>query len=380
MSFYNSNYEKEENDPFLISNVFCSSLFIEADKITEDNCDHLQHIFIENNLYCTNCGANVKVTNDNVINKDSSVQYCDHINTITNDAGITVCTNCAEEINSIDFTQEWRWFSNSDNKTSKDPSRCHKTRNKPKGVQSAFDKKNIVVSPGIINIVQQKYDIILENLVNKKLLRGGSRNSIISACLFHAYKEVNQERTAKYVQNILGISQKSMSSGMKEYYNAFPEDRCNHTTPIHLIPWVMTRTKVPMIHFRRIKIISEYLMKASSLIERSTPQSVAAATVFFYLTIFPNIKDELSITKSKFAEKAGLSDVTMSKLVVNMNQISTEAAIEWGGKLKYDLYKSFWIISCISGEKISEVCGIIKLFLVKLYVGGIYGFLSTTLY
>ena len=63
--------------------------------------------------------------------------------------------------------------------------------------------------------------------------------------------------------------------------------------------------------------------------ERSTPQSVAAATIYFYLCLFPEYKEELGLSKAKFAEKAKLSDIIISKLCIEMASICKIAATEF---------------------------------------------------
>jgi len=240
--------------------------------------------------------------------------------------GLAVCTQCGVELKTLDFQQEWRWYGASDNRTSRDPSRCHRSRTKPKGVRTVFETHQIAIPPMMVEMVEAKYRHILETEGNKTL-RGQGRESIVASCLFHVYQEMGEYRTSIYVRELFKVKQKNMSLGMTRYYKAFPEARTKHVTPEKLLPWIMKLTGVERMHYRRILAITRYLSAASELVERSTPQSVAAAIVFFYLCLNPEYKTKLGITKSSFSKKAHLSDITVTKIVREIAAISREAIV-----------------------------------------------------
>ena len=237
------------------------------------------------------------------------------------EAGVNYCSDCGFEINTLDFSQEWRWFGPSDNRFANDPDVVIILKVKPKGVQSVFNSVSLTIPPSLLEIVDLKYNKVLE--VNKcKILRGDGRRAIVGVCLFYSYPEIGEYRTAAYIQKILNINQRNMSIAMKIYLKAFPNDRTLHITADKLIPWIMKLTNVPQKHYETIIATHKYLSGSSKIIERSAPQSVAAATIYFYLCLFPEYKEELGLNKINFAAKAKLSAMTIFKLVTTMAEIS----------------------------------------------------------
>jgi transcription initiation factor TFIIIB Brf1 subunit/transcription initiation factor TFIIB len=302
---------EELSDPFLIAEVFRETLFSIENKTPTPN--HICEI---------------------IEGKREKKHKCKHINIAKDETNIDVCSDCGMEFRSLDFSREWRNFGVLDNRCARDQSRCHKQKSTPKGIRGVFDLHKIDISSALIDTVEAKFNKIIEKSENK-LFRGEGREALIVLCLFFAYQDDDEYRPIEYIRDLFDVSQKSMSSAMTLYYNAFPEDITKHMTPEKLIPWYMFLTGVSSEHYSRIVSISKYLSATSQLIERSNPQSVAAAIIYFYLCLFPEYKNELGLTKLKFARKACLSDITISKIVKNMAEISAIAAEDW----KYDSEK-----------------------------------------
>lgn len=253
---------------------------------------------------------------------------CTHENIVKDDNGINVCSECGIEFDSLDFSKEWRNFGVFDNRLNRDQSRCHSQKSTPKGIKEVLNSHSIDLSQALTELVEYKFNKVLEINENKGF-RGQGREATIAVCLFHAYQNIGENRTTGYVRSLFNVNQKNMSSAMTRYYIAFPEDATKHMTPEMLIPWIMSLTGVGAEHKERILAISRYLSATSQLVERSNPQSVAAATIYFYLCLFPDYKNTLGLTKTKFAEKAKLSDITISKIVKDMAEISKIAAEDW---------------------------------------------------
>jgi transcription initiation factor TFIIIB Brf1 subunit/transcription initiation factor TFIIB len=304
----------ELSDPFLIAEVFRETLFSIKTKTPNHICEIIEGKSIHG------------------IDKEN--RECRHTNIAKDETCVNVCSDCGMEFKSLDFSREWRSFGAMDNRSTRDQSRCHKQKSTPKGIRSVFDMHKIDISNALIDTVEAKFNKIIEKSENK-LFRGEGREALIVLCLFFAYQDNEDYRPVEYVRNLFNVSQKNMSSAMTLYYNAFPEDITKHVTPEKLIPWYMFLTGVGSEHYTRIISISKYLSATSQLIERSNPQSVAAATIYFYLCLFPEYKNELGLSKLKFAKKAELSDITISKIVKNMAEISAIAAEDW----KYDSEK-----------------------------------------
>lgn len=297
--------DEDISDPFLIAEVFRETLFaIKHPSPPERICEIIEG------------------------RKKNTPTVCKHSNVAKDETGIDVCSDCGIEFKSLDFSREWRNFGALDNRSTRDQSRCHKQKSAPKGIRTVFDAHRIDISDALIDMVEAKFNKIIEKSDNK-LFRGEGREALIVMCLFFAYQDIEEYRPVEYVRNLFNVSQKSMSSAMTLYYNAFPEDITRHMTPEKLIPWYMSLTGIGSEHYSRIVSISRYLSATSQLIERSNPQSVAAATIYFYLCLFPEYKTKLGLTKLKFAKKAELSDITIFKIVKNMAEISAIAAEDW---------------------------------------------------
>lgn len=282
--------------------------------------------------YCRSCGLMFEDSNDLNLNKD-----CKHENLSEQESGAKVCLLCGAEVTSLDFAQEWRWYGACDNRTKKDPSRCHTFKSVPKGIKPVFDNFAISISPALINIVETKFYYVLAK-TNSKVLRGTGRNAIIAACLFYTYQEFGEFRTAAYIRNLFGpsLTQKGMSSGLHKYYVAYSDDRQKTITPQNLVSWIMKLANVGQElgptgaeHHKRIMQLADYLTGSSVIIKRGNPQSIAAAIVYFYLGLFPDYKQELGLTKVEFAKRVQLSDITISKIVSDI--VKTTCADNWKG-------------------------------------------------
>ena len=163
----------------------------------------------------------------------------------------------------------------------------------------------------MMDMVEAKYQKI-KKTEGDKIFRGKSLKSIVASCLFHTYQEFGEFRTSNYIRELFNVKQ-NMSLGMTKYLKAFPEARTKHVTPQKHLPWIMKLTGVDCSHYRRIRAITLYIVAASELVERSNPQSVAAAIIFLYLCMNQNYKNKLGITMSSFAKKVKLSDITITK-------------------------------------------------------------------
>jgi transcription initiation factor TFIIIB Brf1 subunit/transcription initiation factor TFIIB len=262
---------------------------------------------------------------------NEGTEKCKHENTRKDDQGMQVCMDCGNEVEILDHSQEWRYFGSNDNRSNKDPSRCHAQRKKSKkGIKSIFDSASIEIHPALVEVIQEKYDKVLE-ITDKKVLRGDGRTAIILACTLYVYWSIGESRTACYFWTAFHIKQKEMSNGIRAYLEAFPEDRTINIKTEHLIPWFMKLTGVDKEHYSRIMIITGYLSKASIILHRSNPQSVAASIIYFYLCIYPNYMEELGITKAGFVEDSGLSDITINKIVNDIFEVADLAAKDFFG-------------------------------------------------
>lgn len=277
-----------------------------------ETCTHEDvKIYADGNGYCKDCGIDKKEIKDQKI-------ACTHENAYEDGNGLYVCKDCNTEIDIPSFEAEWRYYNNSDSASSKNPSRCHRNRNQDCNIAKDFEKKNIQVPESIRKHVEVKY----QKIVGTQTVRGKCRQAIIAACLFHTYQYFGEYRTSDYIRNKFDLSKKNMSAGLTRYYEVFTEDREKNIKSEDLLVWLLTLTGVEKKYYQDIVQISRYLENSSKLLKRSSPQSVAAAVIYFYLCLNPEYKSKLGLTKNKFADKVMLSDITITKLVNEACSIS----------------------------------------------------------
>lgn len=271
----------------------------------DEECTHTNvKTLADGTSYCTECAADIQ-----------KEKKCLHKNTYEDDNGLHVCRDCSVEIEIFNFDPEWRYYDGGKG----DPARCHRSRTSSKGkLGKLFEQKQIDIPNAIKADVELKYVTI----VGKSTVRGKTREAIVAACLFYAYTDFGEFRTSDYIRRQFDLTKQSMSKGLSKYYEAFPASRTKHISAEDLVRWILTLTGVSHTHYRKIIQISRYLENTSRTLGRSSPQSVASAVVYFWLCLNPDIKKELGLTKNRFAEKAQLSDITVSKLVREAAQVS----------------------------------------------------------
>jgi len=284
------------------------------DDLDNDECQHVsKEIFPDGSGYCVECGLSFKH------GVDISSGECKHENKYEDDSGLFVCSDCKAEFDVMNFDQEWKYYSDCGGSI-KDPSRCHKMKPNGKSIEKVFQELQWDIPHAIVVHVEAKYNKIIGN----ETIRGKRRKAIIAACLLFAYREFAEHRTSDFVKNIFGLTKKEMSSGLTSYYNAFPEARTMTERPENLLKWILTLTGIDQSHYRKIVHICRFMENSSILLKRSSPQSVASAVVYFYLCLNPEYKEELGLTKNKFAEKVLLSDITVTKLVKEASDITKQ--------------------------------------------------------
>lgn len=261
-----------------------------------------------------------------IVEETSTEEECNH-EKFSDVDGINICESCGCEIEKLDFQPEWRFYGAADNKTTKDPSRCHRTRETTKGgIDKVFQDSRL----GYLNqATRKKAEMKYKQIVGDETVRGKRRKSIVAACLLYTFRDEGDIRTSDEVRKMFcgsngsgaGLTKQEMSEGLRRYHSIFKEDRTQHITPSHLIKRIMYLTKINMSHHKSILKIAKCLEGVDETLNRSSPQSVASAIVYFYLCLNPTLKLELGLTKTKFAKDVKLSDITISKLVKKTAEI-----------------------------------------------------------
>jgi len=184
--------------------------------LENEKCSHANiESFPDGQGYCTDCGVSFR---DVSRIRDKSSLECLHENTYEDDNGLYVCRDCNSEIEVLDFEPEWRYYGSADNRSAKNPERCHRSRSSGRGIRKVFEEHQIDAPDAIVAQVESKY----EKVVGEDTVRGKGRKAIIAACLFHAYTEFGEYRTTDYVRNLFKLTKKQMSGGTYEVLSGFP--------------------------------------------------------------------------------------------------------------------------------------------------------------
>lgn len=235
---------------------------------------------------------------------------CEHLKYFEED-GIKLCIDCGCEVNVLDFESEWRNYGDSDTRSSKDTSRCHKSQTVKPGLDKVFQEAKLgFLQQSIKKKVEKRYNII----VGKDTVRGTGRKAIVASCLLYVFRDEHDIRFADEIRLLFGLTKRDMSDGLTKYYAKFLTDRIKSLKPSDLIRRIMKITEIDYKHYPKIFRIAKCLYNTDKILNHSNPQSVACSIIYFYLCLRPKYKQSLGLNKSKFASKVGLSDITITKL------------------------------------------------------------------
>jgi|TARA_B100001094_G_C18163642_1_gene790751 transcription initiation factor TFIIIB Brf1 subunit/transcription initiation factor TFIIB len=237
--------------------------------------------------------------------EDKCSGKCCHNETITEN-GIISCLECGEELqHTIMHEKEWRYYGSSDSKRSSDPNRVQIRKQEERNINR--DVENMGFSETIVT----KADELYNQVTKGQIYRGNSRKAIIFACIFHAYKMSGNHQTPENLIKLFGLNRKNGLKGLKIVNVNAPKDSQIHTTfitPVHLIHDIMDKFRATESQKKEVIDLYDKIKNKSSKLNRSRPQSVAAALTYYWIC-----KKQLSITLKEFAKKVDLSELTINK-------------------------------------------------------------------
>ena len=267
-------------------------LEISGCEVGSEPCSHKNGKHDSNgNLICIDCG--------------DIIDNCPHNDCIST-GNASLCTKCGAEIFTIDFSPETTYDFKS---KGKNLPRCRKSKSTRKTLKLDFDSLGVRIDKAIREITTTKYLAITQG----ETTRGKTRKGLVAACLFYAYIEENKTRSREHICEIFRIDQTKMKEGLEKYHSVFPEE-AKFIHPEDILESVMNFTGVDMEYYESIRLLTSKLSKSSSELQRSQPQSVAAAMVWFCISRIPNYISSKGLTKASFASKADLSEITITKL------------------------------------------------------------------
>ena len=242
---------------------------------------------------------------------------CPHPSRVVSD-GEEVCVTCGCVVEDIDFSPDWRYY---DSRSGVSTARCHQSRSTAKTIDNIVE--GLCLPAAVKAATEQKY----RHIVGDQTFRGNTRKAIVAACLMFVYREMDDIRTQRDIQRLFDLSQKDMSTGLKQYYVVFPEARTQEVTAVQLLKRILLDTGLPLRdHLRRVQTIARLTERTSATLERSSPQNVAAAIVYQYLRMYPAVARQYGLdTPTAFATAVDLSDITVIRLAAEVETVLKRA-------------------------------------------------------
>jgi transcription initiation factor TFIIIB Brf1 subunit/transcription initiation factor TFIIB len=231
---------------------------------------------------------------------NENLNSCNHEDTIFED-NIQICVNCGLKLcEEFNLNPEWRFYGENDNKNASDPNRCQYRKIPDKGIRK--DLENLNIPSNVIEIA----DILYNDITKGDIKRSNLRKGIIFACVFQAYKILNKPQTPDVLQTKFNINRKNMSKGLTYFWLRSENKNKEYITAEHFIPKICEKFNIKDNHIKCLLELYKKIADKSSILNRSNPQSVSSALVYYYLK-----KLNVDISASTFGESVNLSEVTI---------------------------------------------------------------------
>lgn len=244
------------------------------------------------------------------------------------DKGVTICTDCGEEIDrKISHNKEWRYYGPSDTKRVSDPNHARLRKSEERSIFK--DVENLNFSESIV----AKANKIYTEVTKGKIFRGDSRKSIVFACIFHAFKLSGNPLSHDNLIKIFKMDRKTGLRGIKYVSLNAPKIsniRTTHITPKILVSETMDKFDATDAQKEEVKKLYEQIRNKSSRLNRSRPQSVAAGLTFYWISLKnlsrnkgekdPNAPKK-NISLKDFTKNVQLSELTISKIAKEISKV-----------------------------------------------------------
>ena len=255
---------------------------------------------------------------------EDACDLCDHDQTVVKD-GLTICTECGLQLESTYMTmeKEWRYYGSNDNKHHSNPSRCHYRKPEERSIRKDVESMNF--PPAVVEIADGMYREI--TVKKNKIYRGSSRKAVIFACIFNAYKKINQPQDPLQIASRFGLEKKTISNGAKLYSSCMGNrSQQKYITPLDLIPCIMKQFNASSDQIEDVKNIYHQVKNKSSILNRSNPQSFSCGLVYYYCQRQKELHKKEGVkrrgySRKEFSEKVHLSEITLVKIGKEINRI-----------------------------------------------------------
>lgn len=169
---------------------------------------------------------------------EDSEPECLHAQT-SNIDGSTVCTVCGLKVDEALLDNETRYYGAADTRYTKDPSRHNQRKNEERSLYT--DLEPLGFPQEIIERANTYYKKIIEN----KIYRAGNRMSIVFACTYHAYADMQEPRTPAELAAKFKLDKKGISNGLKTFSRIFRKrPQKKYIDAMDLVPKLLSELNV----------------------------------------------------------------------------------------------------------------------------------------
>jgi transcription initiation factor TFIIIB Brf1 subunit/transcription initiation factor TFIIB len=241
---------------------------------------------------------------------NDSTCVCSHTTTeILN--GVIECAECGEHLEDVmDQEQEWRYYGDTDNKNTSNPSRCQSRKIPDKGIRKDLEKLNLPTQ--VINLADAYYFEVTQG----EIKRGNLRKGIVFACVFEAYKDINKLQLPDQLRKLFCIDKKNGSRGITYFFRKKKKTDRQYITAEHFIPKLCEKFNFTPEGVEEVLELYRVLKTKSQTIDHSYPQSVSSGCVFYMLK-----KKNVDITGVQFGKIVDLSSITVLKKTAEIEEI-----------------------------------------------------------
>jgi len=239
---------------------------------------------------------------------------CAHQN-ISNIDGSSICTICGLKMDEALLDNETRYYGSADTRYTKDPSRHNQRKVEERNLYN--DLEPLGFPQEVIECANEYYKIIIKN----KIYRAKNRLSIVFVCTYRAYEDMQEPRSPSDLAKIFKLDKKGVSNGFKTFSKIFrkrPQKR--YVDALDLIPKLLCDLNIDKskqgVCMDDIRTIYRFVKIKSQSFNSSNPQSIAAGLVYYYLKL-----NNVDITRSEFAKVVQLTDITFTKIAIDINEV-----------------------------------------------------------
>lgn len=237
--------------------------------------------------------------------KNEEIIICEHSEIVEHN-GVEICVECGEQISDyFSVDKDWTYYGCNDNRHSSDPSRCQYRRIPDKGIEKELEKMGFP-----IEICKQSNQLYLK-VTKGEIKRSNLRKGIMFACVFNAYKDMDNPQIPEVLQTKFSIDRKNMSKGLTYFHMRSPSKKTNTYISVqHYIPNIMSKFNAKKEHIDTVLQMYEIIKDSKSIFTTSNPQSVSSSLVYYYLR-----KLDPDIPISQFSKIVKLSEITILRII-----------------------------------------------------------------